>query len=118
MQRLIKEQRTGIFLLGASYQRNDKSGRREGEMFIVNTPENKTTFLPSDGERSFDEVTYNGRFNVDYTPNESDTYSLGFFAGKRTKERLADIVYYDNHSISRTRGEQLVITHLHITTII
>lgn len=86
--------------LGASYQRNDKSGRREGDMFIVNSSENKTTFLPSDGERSFDEVTYNGRFNIEYTPNESDTYSLGFFAGQRTKERLADIVYYDNHSIS------------------
>jgi len=86
--------------LGASYQRNDKSGRREGTMFIVNSSENKTTFLPSDGERSFDEVTYNGRFNIEYTPNESDTYSLGFFAGQRTKERLADIVYYDNHSIS------------------
>ena len=69
-------------------------------MFIVNSSENKTTFLPSDGERSFDEVTYNGRFNIEYTPNESDTYSLGFFAGQRTKERLADIVYYDNHSIS------------------
>ena len=86
--------------LGASYQRNDKSGRREGDMFIVNASENKITFLPSDGERSFDEVTYNGRFNIEYTPNESDTYSLGFFAGQRTKERLADIVYYDNHSIS------------------
>jgi iron complex outermembrane receptor protein len=85
---------------GASYQRNDLSGRREGEMFIVNTPENKTTFLPSDGERSFDEVTYNGRFTVDYTPNESDTYSVAFFAGKRNKERLADIVYTDNHAIS------------------
>ncbi|WP_299064685.1 outer membrane beta-barrel family protein [uncultured Polaribacter sp.] len=78
---------------GASYQRNDISGRREGDMFIVNTPENKTTFLPSDGERSFDEITYNGRFNIDYTPNKKDTYSLGLFAGKRTKERLADIVY-------------------------
>ena len=95
---------TWNFSVGASYQRNDKSGRREGDMFIVNTPENKTTFLPSDGERSFDEVTYNGRFNVDYTPNKSDTYSLGFFAGKRTKERLADIVYYDNHSISPIGG--------------
>ena len=66
----------------------------------MNSSENKTTFLPSDGERSFDEVTYNGRFHIEYTPNESDTYSLGFFAGQRTKERLADIVYYDNHSIS------------------
>ncbi|MDC0176994.1 TonB-dependent receptor [Polaribacter sp.] len=87
------------FSVGASYQRNDKSGRREGDLFIVNTKENKTTFLPSDGERSFDEVTYNGRFNVDFTPNNSDTYSLGFFAGKRTKERLADIVY-SNSAVS------------------
>jgi hypothetical protein len=92
------------FSVGVSYQRNDKAGRREGDMFIINTPENKTTFLPSDGERSFDEVTYNGRFNVDYSPNKSDSYSLGFFAGKRTKERLADIVYYDNHSISPIGG--------------
>ena len=92
------------FSVGASYQRNDKTGRREGDMYIVNTPDNKTTFLPSDGERSFDDVTYNGRFNVDYTPNKSDSYSLGFFAGKRTKERLADIVYYDNHSISPIGG--------------
>jgi iron complex outermembrane receptor protein len=90
--------------VGASYQRNDKTGRREGEMFIVNALENKTTFLPSDGERSFDEITYNGRFNLDYTPNKSDTYSIGLFAGKRTKERLADIVYYDNHSISPIGG--------------
>ncbi|MGJ8743119.1 outer membrane beta-barrel protein [Polaribacter sp.] len=90
--------------VGASYQRNDKTGRREGDMFIVNTPENKTTFLPSDGERSFDEVTYNGRFTVDYTPNKSDAFSLGFFAGKRTKERLADIVYFDNHAISPIGG--------------
>lgn len=86
--------------LGASYQRNDKTGRREGDMFIVNQAENKTTFLPSDGERSFDEISYNGRFNVDFTPNENDEFSLGFFAGKHTKERLADIVYYDNHAVS------------------
>ncbi|WP_299665226.1 outer membrane beta-barrel protein [uncultured Polaribacter sp.] len=79
--------------IGASYQRNDKTGRREGDLFIINTPENKTTFLPSDGERSFDEITYNGRFHIDYTPNKPDHFSLGFFAGKRTKERLADIVY-------------------------
>jgi iron complex outermembrane receptor protein len=94
------------FSVGASYQRNDKSGRREGDLFIVNTKENKTTFLPSDGERSFDEVTYNGRFNVDYTPNKSDTYSLGFFAGKRTKERLADIVY-SNSAVSSIDNSRL-----------
>ncbi len=88
------------FSLGASYQRNDKTGRREGEVFVINQPENKQTFLPSDGERSFDDTSYNGRFNVDFTPNDADTYSLGFYAGKHTVDRLADIDYYDNHAIT------------------
>ncbi|WP_158837841.1 outer membrane beta-barrel protein [Polaribacter sp. L3A8] len=96
--------------VGASYQRNDKTGRREGDMYIVNTPENKTTFLPSDGERSFDEVTYNGRFNVDYTPNKADSYSIGLFAGKRTKDRLADIIYTDNHAISPIGSDNRLYT--------
>ncbi|EAR11907.1 TonB-dependent receptor domain protein [Polaribacter irgensii 23-P] len=87
---------------GVSYQRNDKAGRREGDLFIINAPENKTTFLPSDGERSFDEVTYNGRFTAAYTPNKANAFSMGFFAGKRSKERLADIVYYDNHAVPIT----------------
>tara|TARA_R100001369_G_scaffold21491_1_gene39046 strand:+ start:1993 stop:4482 length:2490 start_codon:yes stop_codon:yes gene_type:complete len=85
---------------GTSYQRNDKTGRREGEVFVINQAEDKQTFLPSDGERSFDDISYNGRFGVDFTPNEADTYSLGFYAGKHTVDRLADIDYYDNHAIS------------------
>ncbi|AIM61649.1 TonB-dependent receptor [Cellulophaga lytica] len=98
------------FSLGASYQRNDKTGRREGDMYIVNEAENKITFLPSDGERSFDEVSYNGRFNVDYTPNKNNSYSIGFFAGKHTKDRLADIVYYDNHAIAPIESESRLYT--------
>ena len=85
---------------GTSYQRNDKTGRREGEVFVINQIEDKQTFLPSDGERSFDDISYNGRFGVDFTPNDADTYSLGFYAGKHTVDRLADIDYYDNHAIS------------------
>lgn len=84
--------------IGASYQRNDKTGRREGDMFILNQAENKTTFLPSDGERSFDEISYNGRFNVDFVPDNNNTFSFGFFAGERTKDRLADIVY-NNYAV-------------------
>ncbi|MFD2725113.1 TonB-dependent receptor domain-containing protein [Hyunsoonleella rubra] len=84
--------------LGANYQRNDLGGRREGDVFtIIN--DTKTQF-PSTGERSFDEENYSGRFTVDFTPSESDAYSLGFFAGKRSKARLADIVYFDNHSVT------------------
>ena len=90
----------------ASYNRNDKTGRREGELCIINRLQDRQTFLPSDGERSFDDVNYNGRLNVEYMPNKSDRYSLGFFAGKRTKERLADITYYNNRSVSPIGSEQ------------
>lgn len=84
--------------LGANYQRNDLGGRREGDVFtIIN--DTKTQF-PSTGERSFDETNYSGRFTVDFTPNEQDAFSLGFFAGKRSKARLADIVYFDNHALT------------------
>jgi len=90
----------------ASYNRNDKTGRREGELYIINRLQDRQNFLPSDGERSFDDVNYNGRLNFEYTPNISDRYSLGFFVGKRTKERLADITYYDNRLVSPIGSEQ------------
>lgn len=84
--------------LGTNYQRNDLGGRREGDVFtIIN--DTKTQF-PSTGERSFDETNYSGRFTVDFTPSKINTYSLGFFAGKRSKARLADIVYFDNHALT------------------
>ena len=90
---------------GTSYQRNDKTGRREGDVFIIDEAENKQTFLPSDGERSFDDVSYNGRLNVEFTPNTSDEFSVGVFAGKHTVDRLADITYFDNHAISPIGSE-------------
>ncbi len=84
--------------LGANYQRSDLGGRREGDVYtIIN---DVRTQLPSTGERSFDEVNYSGRFTVDFTPDTTNTFSLGFYAGKRSKDRLADIVYFDNHAIS------------------
>lgn len=88
--------------MGASYQRNDLGGRREGDVYtIIN---NTLTQFPSTGERSFDEVNYSGRFTVDFTPDTTNVFSLGFFAGKRSKERLANIVYYDNHAITPANG--------------
>ncbi len=82
---------------GANYQRNDISGRREGDVFtIIN---DTLTRFPSDGERSFDEVNLSGRFTIGYNPNKNNHFSLGFFAGERSKDRTADIVYYDNHAI-------------------
>ncbi|MFC2109650.1 outer membrane beta-barrel protein [Bacteroidota bacterium] len=95
--------------IGASYQRNDKSGRREGEVWIQNPIDTENDFsddykryLLSDGERSFDEVSYNGRFTVDFTPNNTDEFSFGVYAGKRKKDRLADIHYNNYSTVSAT----------------
>ena len=77
--------------IGANYQRKDKSGRREGNVWtIVN---GIFTGFPSDGERSFDEENLSGRFTLDFSPDSKNEFSLGFYAGKREKARTADIVY-------------------------
>lgn len=94
--------------LGANYQRNDLAGRREGNVFTI--IEDRKTQFPSDGERSFNEVNYSGRFTVDFTPDSTNTYSLGFYAGKRSKDRTADILYYDNNAISPANGGDRLYT--------
>ncbi|WP_282162148.1 TonB-dependent receptor domain-containing protein [Ulvibacterium marinum] len=96
------------FSFGANYQRNDLAGRREGDVFtIIN---DTLTHFPSDGERSFDEVNYSGRFTVDFEPDTLNTFSLGFYAGKRQKDRTADILYFDNHAISPANGTERLYT--------
>ena len=96
------------FSLGASYQRNDKSGRREGDVFtIINDV--KTSF-PSDGERSFDEENYSGNITLDFTPNENNEFSLGFFGGKRSKDRRADILYFDNNAVQPANSDNRLYT--------
>ncbi|WP_439482368.1 TonB-dependent receptor domain-containing protein [Cyclobacterium plantarum] len=82
--------------LGASYLRNDVNGRREGDVYTIRG--DTTTRFPSDGERGFDEEAYSGRFTVAYTPDANNEFSLGFYGGIRSKDRTADIVYFDNHA--------------------
>ncbi|TXD54129.1 MULTISPECIES: outer membrane beta-barrel protein [unclassified Polaribacter] len=94
--------------LGASYQRNDLAGRREGDVFTI-IKDVKTSF-PSDGERSFDEENYSGRFTIDYTPNKNNEFSIGFFAGKRSKDRRADIVYFDNNAVQPADSDNRLYT--------
>lgn len=82
--------------VGGSYVRNDITGRRVGDVYtIIN---DTLTRFPSEGERSSDEVSYSGRFTVGYKPNKKDNFSVGFYAGKRNHDRLADIVYYNNYA--------------------
>ena len=79
--------------LGADYRRYDRSGRREG---YVNTYLGDVlTEFPSDGERSFNEINYSGRIGVSYSPNSLQSINAGLYAGKRTKDRTADILYLD-----------------------
>jgi outer membrane receptor protein involved in Fe transport len=88
---------------GASYLRNDISGRREGDVYTIDN--DTLTRFPSDGERSFDEYSFSGRFTVGYMPDHRNNFSLGFYGAERSKDRTADILYYDNHAIYE--GERL-----------
>lgn len=84
-----------------NYLRNDNAGLRDGDVYTI-IANRKTTF-PSHGERSFDKYNYGGRFNVDFTPNERNAFSIGFFAGHRFQDRIADI-YYDNVTTDISTG--------------
>lgn len=85
----------------ANYLRNDNAGLREGDVYtIINKI--KTTF-PSNGERSFDKYNYGGRFNVGFSPDKKNTFSVGFFAGHKFQDRLADI-YYNNTKVDLSTG--------------
>lgn len=94
--------------LGANYQRNDIGGRREGDVFTIR--DDVQTRFPSSGERSFDEINYSGSLNIDFIPDSTQVFTLGLFAGKRSKDRLADIVYFDNHAVSPANSENRLYT--------
>ncbi|TKB99087.1 TonB-dependent receptor domain-containing protein [Pedobacter cryophilus] len=86
----------------ANYLRNDNAGYREGDVFtIINNI--KTTF-PSNGERSFDKYNYGGRFNIGFNPDKNNAFSIGFFAGYKFQDRLADIDY-DNTKTNLSNGQ-------------
>ncbi|MCB0628256.1 MAG: TonB-dependent receptor [Saprospiraceae bacterium] len=79
---------------GFDYSRDDLAGRREG---YVNTYIDEVlTEFPSDGERSFNRENYSGRASFRFAPDERQTIGAGFFAGKRTQYRTADILYFSN----------------------
>lgn len=94
--------------LSANFQRHDIGGKRVGTVYtIINDIKTQTQ---SEGERSFDEKNYSGRFTLDFTPDSTKVFSLGVFAGKRSKDRLADIVYFDNHAVSPANSNNRLYT--------
>lgn len=94
--------------LGASYLRNDITGKRVGDVYTIRR--DTLTRFPSAGERSTDELSYSGRLTVGYTPNDNNNFSLGFYAGKRTNDRLADIVYFDNYAVYPASATERIYT--------
>ncbi len=86
--------------VGLNYLRNDNAGYREGDVFTIIG--NKKTSFPSLGERSFDKYNYGGRFNVTFSPSKKDQFSVGFFAGHKYQDRVADINYANVNSVLAT----------------
>ncbi|SKB39871.1 TonB-dependent receptor domain-containing protein [Daejeonella lutea] len=83
---------------GGNYNRNDNTGYREGEVFTKNFQNNTITRFPSEGERSFVKENYAGRASVIFSPDASNTFSAGFFSGRRHQVRVADILYNNTTS--------------------
>src|SRR5690606_27474203 len=83
---------------GGNYLRNDHSGYRDGDVYTKDFTNNTITRFPSVGERSFDKYNFAGRFSAVYSANENNTFSMGFFRGKRYQGRLADILYHNTTS--------------------
>jgi len=79
--------------VGINYLRNDVNGHRDGDVFTKNFINNTITRFPSSGERSFDKYNYAARTSLIFTPDKNNTFSVGFFVGKKFQARRADLVY-------------------------
>jgi ferric enterobactin receptor len=89
---------------GLNYLRNDIAGNREGDVFtIINSI--KTNFS-SFGERSFKRYNYGGRFAAAYEADKNNSFSVGFYRGKKYQSRIADILY-NNSKQNNASGNTL-----------
>lgn len=79
------------FTLSGSYLRNDLAGRRVGD--VNTTIDNIFTSFPSSGERSFKRYGHTVRASVGFTPNKNNSFFVGFYNGRKTQHRRADILY-------------------------
>lgn len=93
----IAQQKDKInWAVGGSYQRNDRSGRREGDVW-TKMDDDPTFHFPSDGERSYVEENYSANASFGFEASENTSFNVAAMGGIRDKTRLADIYYYDNH---------------------
>ncbi len=90
--------------ISGNYLRNDVNGFREGDVFTKNFINNTITRFPSNGERSLDKYNYGTKTAISYAANKNDTFSFGFFVGKKFQARRADIIYNNSTSDLNTNA--------------
>ncbi len=79
------------YSLSANYKRDDIAGYRDGE--AETTIGNTFTTFPSHGERSYRSYSYGVRGVVNYEVNKTNILEVGFYAGKKSQFRKANILY-------------------------
>ncbi|MDB5120772.1 MAG: TonB-dependent receptor plug [Sphingobacteriales bacterium] len=99
----VRKEKWDVTLSG-SYLRNDLAGRREGD--VNTTIGNIYTAFPSAGERSYKRYNYTTRAYVSYSPDKNNVFSVGFYNGRRTQYRRADILY-NNSKTDLSTGNTL-----------
>ncbi|RAV99020.1 outer membrane beta-barrel family protein [Pseudochryseolinea flava] len=90
------------FSLAANYKRDDLAGYRDGE--ATTTLGDIRTTNPSSGERSYESYSYGLKTVVNYALNERSFIEAGFYGGKRSQFRTANI-YYDQTRTNITTGQ-------------
>ncbi len=94
--------------LNGSYKRDDIAGYRDGE--AETTLGNIFTTSPSVGERSYESYMYSLKGIINYQFNSRNVIEGGFYAGKRSQFRTANI-YYDQERRDITTGAVLNTFH-------
>ncbi len=96
------------FSIGADYRRNDLAGQRIG--YVNTLLDGVLTEYPSNGERSFDRIQYGGRFTAQYRPKPGHEVGFSLFAGDRTQDRTADILYQPQQRLKLSTTQTFTTT--------
>ena len=73
---------------------------------VVTTTSNSAMFCRNCQHRWIDKKNINARIDFEYEIDSSNQLHFGFFAGKRKKDRLADITY-NNYTIQNGNNSNL-----------
>ncbi|MES2732854.1 MAG: TonB-dependent receptor [Bacteroidota bacterium] len=90
--------------LGANYKREDIAGLREGQAQTFRN--NILTDFPSLGERSYASYSYSVRGTVNYAFNKANSLEAGFYTGRKSQFRTANLLYRQKR-IDQQTGEEI-----------